>query len=79
MYNPVNMTITDPERLQERDLREKNKKKRYEIRFVAEDVARQEGFVQAIRQEQLSLNKISHQRVMEEKERGFDIITNGAV
>jgi len=40
MYNPVNMQITDPERLKERDLREKNKKKRFETRFVAEDVAR---------------------------------------
>ena len=41
MYNPVNMQITDPERLKERDLREKNKKKRYELKFVAEEVHRQ--------------------------------------
>jgi hypothetical protein len=38
MYNPVNMQVTDEARLKERDLREKNQKKRFEVRFVAEDV-----------------------------------------
>jgi hypothetical protein len=32
MYNPVNMKIEDEQRLKERDTREKNKKKRYEVR-----------------------------------------------
>lgn len=40
MFNPVNMQITDEARLKERDLRDKNKKKRFEVRFIAEDVAR---------------------------------------
>ncbi len=36
LYNPVNMKIEDDKRLYERDLREKNKKKRYEVRFDME-------------------------------------------
>lgn len=36
MYNPINMKIEDKERLYERDLREKNKRKRYEIRYDVE-------------------------------------------
>jgi hypothetical protein len=36
MYNPVNMKIEDEKRLYERDLREKNKKARYEVRYDVE-------------------------------------------
>lgn len=36
MYNPVNMNIEDEKRLKERDLREKNKKARFELRYVIE-------------------------------------------
>lgn len=35
--------------------------------------------VAAARAEDMSLRKISHMRMQEEKERGFDIITHGAV
>lgn len=36
MYNPINMNIEDETRLNEKDIREKNKKKRYEVRYDAE-------------------------------------------
>lgn len=36
MYNPINMNIEDESRLNEKDIREKNKKKRYEVRYDAE-------------------------------------------
>ena len=36
MYNPVNMKIEDERRLYERDLREKNKKARFEVRYDVE-------------------------------------------
>ena len=36
MYNPVNMKIEDEKRLYERDLREKNKRARYEVRYGVE-------------------------------------------
>ena len=36
MYNPINMTIEDEPRLYEKDLREKNKRKRFEVRYDVE-------------------------------------------
>ena len=46
MYNPVNMKIEDEKRLYERDLREKNKKARYEVRYDVEDMTRKEGLAE---------------------------------
>lgn len=43
MYNPINMKIEDNDRLYERDLREKNKKKRFEIRYDVEALTRKAG------------------------------------
>jgi len=45
MYNPVNMKIEDNERLYERDLREKMKKKRFELRYDVEAETRVKIFV----------------------------------
>lgn len=46
MYNPVNMKIEDEKRLYERDLREKNKKARYEVRFDVEQIVRKESLAE---------------------------------
>jgi len=46
MYNPVNMKIEDAERLYKMDLREKNKKARYEVRYDVEDLTRKEGLAE---------------------------------
>jgi hypothetical protein len=46
MYNPVNMKIEDERRLYERDLREKNKKARFEVRYDVEALARKEGLAE---------------------------------
>lgn len=43
MYNPINMVIEDEKRLYERDLREKNKRKRFEVRYDVEAMTRKEG------------------------------------
>lgn len=40
MYNPINMVVEDQQRLDERDTRERNKKKRYEVRQQFEQVTR---------------------------------------
>lgn len=32
MYNPINMKVEDQQRLIDKDIRDKNKKKRYEAR-----------------------------------------------
>lgn len=42
MYNPVNMKIEDEKRLLEKDVRDANKKKRYEVRYDSEAITRQE-------------------------------------
>lgn len=77
MYNPVNMKIDDEQRLYERDLREKNKKARYEVRYDVEDLVRKEGMAEQDRQDSLQLNKVSGLRYREETQRGYDILNNG--
>lgn len=76
MYNPINMTIEDKERLNEKDLREKNKKKRFEVRYDVETMNRKNGMSDQDRDLTMKLNKISHMRQKEEYERGFDILSN---
>ena len=43
LYNPINCDITDKQRLYEYDLKEKNKRKRYELRYDMERQIRKEG------------------------------------
>ena len=77
MYNPVNMKIEDERRLYERDLRENNKKARYEVRYDVESTVRKEGLAEQDRLDQMSLGKVSGLRFKEETQRGYDILTNG--
>ena len=79
MYNPINMQVEDENRLQDKDSREKNKKKRYEARYNAEEQTRSETLAEDERLDNMSLQKVSHQRVAEELNRGFDILTNGGL
>ena len=77
MYNPINMNIEDEDRLRDLDQREKNKKQRYDARHKAEITTREETLAEAERLDKMSLSKVSHMRVAEEINRGFDILTNG--
>ena len=43
MYNPVSMKIEDPKRLADRELRERKKKARYELKYGVEDDTRIRG------------------------------------
>ena len=43
MYNPINMEVGDEQRLKEKDLREKNKKKRYELRTELDKKQAEDG------------------------------------
>ena len=76
MYNPINMQVEDEQRLQEKDQREKNKKKRYGARYIAEDSTRAEMLAEQERSDKMALSKVSNMRVAEEINRGFDILTN---
>jgi len=77
MYNPISMAIEDENRLKEKDQREKNKKKRYETRYIVEETVRTESLEENQRLENMALKKISYMRVAEELNRGHDILTNG--
>ena len=76
MYNPINMQVGDEQRLKDRDLRERNKKARFEVRYEVEDYTRKSGLAEQDRLNQLKLNKISGMRFREEIERGFHILSN---
>lgn len=77
MYNPVNMKIEDADRLKEKDIRDKNKKKRYEVRYNVEEVSRRDTLAEYDRLEDMALKRISHKHTEEEVDRGFNILTNG--
>ena len=79
MYNPINNCTQDEGRLQEKDQREKNKKQRYEARYVCEEATRNEMLAEKERLDNMSLAKVSIGRVMEELNRGHDILTNGSL
>ena len=79
MYNPINNCTQDESRLQEKDQREKNKKQRYETRYVAEETTRNEMLAEKERLDNMSLAKVSIGRVVEELNRGHDILTNGSL
>lgn len=76
LYNPVNGKIQDEKRLWERDLKEKNKRKRYEKRYDMEKQARKIGLGEDERQQKIAINKVNIQRFKDTTERGFDILTN---
>ena len=71
------MQVEDETRLNDKDQRERNKKKRYEARHQIEETVREETLAEQQRLDEMSLKKVSHQRVAEELSRGFDILTNG--
>lgn len=79
MYNPISMAIEDENRLKEKDQREKNKKKRYETRYIFEETVLTESLQENERLDKMALSKVSHMRVAEELNRGFDILTNGGL
>lgn len=76
MYNPVNMQIEDAKRLHEKDLREKNKKARFEVKYDFEQNTRKECIANLEHKMQLKANKISGLRYREMTQRGFDILSN---
>lgn len=59
------MKIEDEQRLYERDLREKNKRKRFEVRYDVEAKIRKDGFADQEREDVMKLNKVSHTRFKE--------------
>ena len=79
MYNPINMHIEDRDRLYQKDLRDKNKRKRFEVRYDVEADTRKDGMAQFEREQQMKVNKIRLKRYEETLNRGFDILTNDPI
>lgn len=63
-------------RLYERDLKEKNKRKRFELRYDMERAVHKRALGEEERSAKISINKINVQRFNDTTERGFDILTN---
>jgi len=76
LYNPVNMKIEDAKRLEEKDIREKNKKKRFEIKYLVEEDLRTRGIEDLEKTKMQKLNRQNYRRYVEYMDRGFDILTN---
>ena len=76
LYQPIGMKVVDKKRLEEIDLKDKNSKKRFEVRYDIE----KDYLVRDVNQQDLkksaSLNRISHQRFLETANRGFNIVTH---
>jgi len=76
LYNPINMKIEDRERLEERELRERRKKKRYELRYGLEHDMRTRGIEEYERTIQQRIQRMNYKRYVDYIDRGFDILTN---
>lgn len=76
LFNPINGRIEDQKRLYERDLKEKNKRKRYELRYDMERNFHKRALGDEERNAQISMNKINVLRFNDTTARGFDILTN---
>lgn len=61
----------------DKDVRDKNKKKRYEVRQQVEVQVREEGLAEQDRNDEMALRRISHKHTEEQVGRGFNILTNG--
>jgi hypothetical protein len=69
MYNPINMEISDEKRLLEKDLKERMKKKRYEIKYDVETEFHKRNFEEGDRKALMSLNKIHPKKFTQVLER----------
>ena len=80
LYNPINCNIEagegQAEKLYQKDLKEKNLRKRYELRYDIERRIHKEALSEEDRTALNGLNKINYERFTQEANRGFDIMTN---
>jgi hypothetical protein len=74
MYNPVNNHVLDKERLDQYDEKEKQKKKRFEIRYDIEDFYRNKCIEDKVKKDSMLDKKLSYERYNITDHRGYDII-----
>jgi hypothetical protein len=74
LYNPVNQLILDEERLTAFDIKQKNKKKRYERKNDIEEFILRKGISYSERDETRKMNKKCYDYYREADNRGYDIV-----
>lgn len=74
IYNLINLKTIDPESMKNMVSEEKNKKKRYEIKYQLENYYREQNLKQQEKKEEIKNGKASYQRIKEEDNRQFDIL-----
>lgn len=73
----MNHVIIDKEGLKENDLKEKTKKKRFEIRYDLENFYREKNLEGELKKEKSLENKLSYNRYKTTDNRGYDIVNFG--
>lgn len=76
LYQPINMRVVDEKRLQEIDLKTKLSKQRYNARYDYEQEIKGKDSEFDQKVEEQTLNRIKHERFMETRYRGYNIINN---
>lgn len=64
------MKIEDPKRLEEKDLREKNKKQRFDIKYDVENKWQMQGIVDFEKEKLQHINRVNYRRYVEHLDRG---------
>lgn len=75
LYQPIGMKVIDKKRLEEIDLRQRNSKKRFDLRYDIEKDYRVKDINAQDLKKSASLNRISHRRFLDTVERGYNIVT----
>jgi len=76
LYQPINMRVVDEKRLQEIDMKKKMAKQRYNARYDYEKEVKDKDVVFDDKVNEQTLNRIRHERFMETRYRGYNIINN---
>lgn len=76
MYNPVNNTVLDKERLEVYDAKQKDKKRRFEIKHKMNNYYRFKNIENDLVKEENLKNKLAYLRYKTTDERGYDIMNH---
>jgi len=75
LYNPVTNVVHDKEKTEKLDQSEKNKKKRFEIKYDIENYYRNKSIAIDLQKEMRKHPILSYDRYKHEDNRGYDIIS----
>ena len=76
LYQAISSKVVDPSRLYEIDIKNRNAKKRFETRYDLEKEYHERDIEEQEKQKVQMINRISHERFLEDEHRGFDILNH---